>query len=91
MLLLWHVSLPQGNDLGWDSYSEFIVAAMTEQQARSTYPNGGGNDYWINDMRNDHEWIRFDEIHTLIVTCIGIADVTKVQNGQVIVSSYHAG
>lgn len=86
---------------GYDSYSSFIVACDTEQEARSTHPNGGlciGVDHkgWSNKDDREHiltrrrDWINVDKIDTLTVEWIGRAK-SSIQKGEVIMSEYHAG
>jgi hypothetical protein len=57
-LRLWHVSVPNGMDLGYDSYDSFVVACYTEDEARNTSPGG------INSILYYcwSGWINFEDI-----------------------------
>ena len=82
-LKLYHVSLPNGFNLGYDSYSDFVVAAYSEEEARNTYPGGGS----FEDRYG--EWISKNKVGELIVTEIGNA--SEFVKPGIIVESYHAG
>lgn len=86
MLKLYHVKLPDNNNfLGYDSYSEFVCTAYTEQEARNIHPSGSdGNWSWYGS------WIKLEQIDILEVTEIGIA-TPGTQPHKVIVASFHAG
>lgn len=62
MLKLYHVCLPVNALLGYDSYSEFVVAAHSKDEARNTHPSGSNNNWkW------DGQWIKPNMIDVLIV------------------------
>lgn len=81
-LKLYHVALPGEMLLGYDSYSEFVVAAYSEEEARNTHPGGEWFSY-------EGDWIAKDKVEKLLVKEIGNASET-VEPG-VIVSSFHEG
>lgn len=72
-LFLFHVQLPPNNKLSYDSFSEFIVAAESADDARNTYPNEcyAVDEEWPIDPG---VWVTKEEAHTLIVRLIGVAD-----------------
>lgn len=73
-LKIFHVKEPSDSKLGYDSYSEFVVAAETEDEARNTYPSGC---YAVNeDWPEEHggAWVSKDQVATLRVTLLGVAD-----------------
>jgi hypothetical protein len=84
MLKLYHVSRP-ANILGYDSYSEFVVAANSEEEARRVHPCGCDN--W---QVGSYEWVSIDKVGLLNVVEIGTA-ASNLTVGTVIVASYHAG
>ncbi len=84
---------------GWDTYSRFVVAAATAQQARRVYPSDyarwdkASRRFAYSDGRPSEEdgfgaWL--DAIDTLTVTEIGSA-VEGMEQGTVLCSSFHAG
>ena len=81
-LKLYHVALPTEMHLGYDAYSEFVVAAYSEEEARNTHPSFFGWNLY-------GEWITKDKVEKLLVKEIGNASAS-VEPG-VIVSSFHAG
>ena len=85
LLNIYHVEL-DGIDLGYDSYSDFITVAASEEEARSTHPSGSDGN-WYHD---DGDWIKFSDRHTLLVTLIGTAIAGNVLKGEVICASFHA-
>jgi hypothetical protein len=87
-LRLWHVSVPLGIDLGYDSHDSFVVACYTENEARNTSPNG-----LVLDLENKYSfygWIDFEDIPKLIVTEIGYAK-EGISFRSVIIASFNAG
>ena len=87
-LYLYHVSLPDEIDLGYDSFSEFVVACKNEVTARFMHPCGWEKSQWTE--RDTDEWLCQARVNELVVTCIGVAN-ENVKENQVIVASYHAG
>lgn len=89
-LRLWHVSVPGGMDLGYDSYDSFVVACYTEDEARNTSP--GGIDMSNKDKTHScwWGWINRDDISQLIVTEIGYAK-EGISFRSVIIASFNAG
>lgn len=56
---------------GYDTYASFVAAAATEEEVRRMHPRGRP----ITELDiYDYTWMWLDEIHTLRVTRIGIAD-----------------
>ena len=82
---LFHVTLPSGMFLGYDSYSEFVCVAFTKEEARKIHP-----DETDEEWKYRGSWIAEDEIDKLVVEEIGIA-YDNVKPGTVVVSSFHAG
>lgn len=87
-LFLYHVSLPEYMDLGYDSYSEFIVACKNEQTARFIHPTGLKKTEWTE--RKSDDWLTQDQVGKLVVMCIGTAN-GNVKEDEVIIAMYHAG
>ncbi len=71
------------DDLGYDSYSSFVVVAETEVEARYTHPSGKWPDY------QNYSWIPMNDINELTVVLLGAA-APGVGAG-VVVASFHAG
>lgn len=76
---LYHVSLPNDHIPKYDSYSEFVVAAYNEKEARSYHPSGSG--IW-----DDASWISKEYVGILLVKLIGSA-TNNVTAGTIIVAS----
>lgn len=76
-------------DLGYDSYSEFIVVALNETDARNTHP-GSGLLVGSANYRYDGSWVEEDQIKDLEVEEIGYANKSH-QSRQVLVASFNAG
>jgi hypothetical protein len=72
-LKLYHVELPNDIQLGYDSYSDFITTAYSEEEARKTSPGSYG-------------WTK--EIDKLIVTEIGTAS-ENVKSGVIMAHCYY--
>lgn len=87
-LWVWHVSTDY-NDifkyLGYDSYSDFVVVARSEEDARNIHP--GGCDDWT----RKGVWAKKEHIGHLKVTCIGLCTNPEFVEGQIICASFHAG
>lgn len=101
VLNLYHVKRTD-NKQGYDTYSAFIVACYTEQEARETHPNECRKfNRKLNGWSNLHDdtrivsdrydgWIPVNEISSLDVEFIGKAK-ESFKNGEVIMSLYNAG
>ena len=79
---LYHVS--QRENIHHDSYSDFVVCAESEEEARHTHPNTRSTDPWGN---RDNTWCRTPEDVT--VKYLGEASDT-LEKG-IVCSSFHAG
>tara|TARA_B110000858_G_C17796329_1_gene472607 strand:+ start:81 stop:791 length:711 start_codon:yes stop_codon:yes gene_type:complete len=53
---VFHVSQTKNN--GYDTYSDFVVVARSEGEARATHPRGGGDSftYRKNELERNEEW-----------------------------------
>lgn len=83
---IYHVKLPDGRRLDYDSYSEFVAVANTEEEARNLHPSGSDSNW-------EHvcgEWVEKNETSTLIVAHIGIS-LLDIVKPTVITTSYHSG
>ena len=87
-LKLFHVSTAE--NLGYDSYSDFIICCESEEVARNTQP---GNIYkWWKDesyMPAHDSWVKPKKVKDLEVAFLGIAN-PQVEEG-VLCSSFNAG
>ena len=94
---LWQVTRPHHG--GWDTYSRFIVAAATAQQAMRVYPSDyarwdkAGRRFVFSDGRPSEEdgygaWT--DAIDSLEVVGLGTA-IEGMEQGTVLCASFHAG
>lgn len=94
-LFLYHVSIPDSiHYLGYDSYSEFVIASTCEENARHVHPGSGlGKGKWNlrGALMRYNDWIHEEDIDKLIVKCIGVAQPGLFQEDEIIISSYHAG
>lgn len=81
---LWHISQNVNN--GYDTYSDAVVAAETEQEARMTHPSEYADSPWNGKADANYDsWCNAGQV---VVVCIGQAygDVKK----GVICASFHA-
>lgn len=80
---LYHVKQTINND--YDTYSDFVIAANTEEEARNTHPSGN-QACW--DGTYAGSWVSIRDRHQLVVTHIG-----KARPGitGIICRSFHAG
>lgn len=71
---------------GYDTYSDFVACAESEQEAREMTPDGGFGEKDFSIKYSS--WIKFEDINTLEVKLIG-----KAQNTEkgVVLASFHAG
>jgi hypothetical protein len=78
---------------GYDEYSEFVVCASSEDEAKRTHPSGAFSEAdWIDKEGYNtkyHGWVKPSQIDTLTVKLIGFAEPT-LEKG-VVCASYHAG
>ena len=87
---LWLISQDENN--GYDTYDKAVVAAETEEQARTIHP-GGCADYWLLDNHyRGHayhyaDWAR--SLDRVSVTLIG--DALPERAAGVICASFNAG
>jgi hypothetical protein len=87
---IYRVTLPASINLGYDSYSEFMIVAECEEEARNMHPGCEMpfNSMGEYDIRSD--WIQIDKIDQLIVEEIGLANKDH-QDTEILTKSYHAG
>lgn len=88
ILWLYHVN---GSHLksDYDTYSDFVVAAYSPQEASLYHPSG-----CLIEERGPYtnDWVTLDQVHLLKVTCIGLAcSSPDMLPGAVICASFHAG
>jgi len=93
---LWRVERP--DEGGYDTYSDFIVAAATAEQAARVHPSKYNR--WDRALRRfvnrydgtpSEEWGSWtDAVDSLKVVCIGTA-VEGTEHGTVLCASFHAG
>lgn len=79
---LWHIS--QDENIGYDTYSDAVVAAKTGAAARRIHPDGR---YEWNDEDGYSTWVPSPDL--VKVKCIGMA--RKGTKPGIICASYHAG
>ncbi len=86
-LYLWHIEWVEGH--GYDEYSDAVVVARTEADARLIHPDGSGKppEKWI-EPGGWGEWRVKPE--QLKVVKVGTA-APHLKAGEVVVASYHAG
>tara|TARA_R110000824_G_scaffold153443_2_gene325095 strand:+ start:171 stop:422 length:252 start_codon:yes stop_codon:yes gene_type:complete len=74
------------DDVGYDEFDSMIVAADSEDDAKSIHPYGDASfPCWNNDYGS---WVRKEEIDTLLkIWCIGETELKK----GVILASFNAG
>ena len=104
LLNIYHVRLPERcidlrlddfPKFSYDKYSEFVVIAHSEEEARNIHPNGTPlSQHAVIKMRGGYQrssdWISTRHAEYLIVTKVGVADESETQT-RVLVASYHAG
>jgi hypothetical protein len=77
---------------GYDTYSEFVACADSEEQARNMHPDGilDDNDVSVNLKKGafNYGWVRREELNKLTVTLIGTAIEQPIG---VVIASFHAG
>jgi len=90
---IYRVSLPQGLDLGYDSYSEFTMIADCEATARNTHPGQErrfDDFYPRSDGTTGRDWVQPNQLHLLVVEELGLANAEN-QHEKVLTKSFHAG
>jgi hypothetical protein len=81
----------KGVDLGYDSYSEFVCFAYSEEEALNTHPSGS-NSAWSN--KYDSTWVKKSQVKDFLTAArIGKASKQTVidEESRVILASFHAG
>ena len=76
----------QTKNNGYDTYSDAVVAAWTEEEARNIHPCGYKKTPDLRDEWDDGTWAKPDDV---MVQLIGVAESDEVQG--VVCSSFHAG
>lgn len=99
LLWIWHVSTENHKDLkylDYDTFSDFIIVAKTEQEARTTHPYGSVDESeetkqlrW--DPLYNMTWVKREHLPLLTVTCLGLCTNPKYVSRQIICASFHAG
>ena len=89
MFKIYRVSLPNSTRLGYDSYSEFVAIAESEEKVRMMHPNSGTYNPKF-DYEWGNTWIKFEQTDTLIVEEIGVAN-KNYQKEVILTASFHAG
>jgi len=79
---LYHISQTENND--YDTYSDLVVCAASEEEARLIHPRHG-DDPWKEDTFGS--WCKSPE--SVTVECIGDA-LPNIEPG-IICASFHAG
>lgn len=94
---LWRVERP--DEGGYDTYSDFIVAAVTAEQAARVHPSAKytrwdkASQRFVSryDGTPTEEWGSWtDDVDGLKVACIGMA-IDGMEHGTVLCASFHAG
>ena len=81
---LWLISQTVNN--GWDTYSDAVVAAETEEDARCIHPAGPPYTVTIEEEECYGCWAEFDDI-----AARHIGDAVEGTEAGVICASYHSG
>lgn len=88
-MLLWLLEQTENND--YDTYSDCIVCAMTEEDAKKIHPSGrstanySGQNSWKIAF---HSWASHPD--NVTATLIGLSNGAH-KHGDVICASFHAG
>lgn len=90
---LWKISQNKNND--YDTYSDAVVIARNEEEAKSLHPDGIYVYKFLLEegwYHGDHKWSAHDWVDFKDVKCerIGIADA-QFEKPDVIIASFHAG
>jgi hypothetical protein len=92
MKCLYHLS--QTRNRKWDTYSDFVVCAKSEQAACSMHPDKEVTqtyDEWIRHTQgDDYDWTR-EWVVPCHVTCMLIGTASDDLPLGVVCASYHAG
>lgn len=78
---LWFIS--QSENTGYDTYSDAVVAAETEDKARMTHPGG---DEWNGKKDTWSTWTSADRVRVKL-----IGEAINGTEAGVICASFHAG
>jgi len=83
---IYHLS--QEENEGWDTFSDCVVVAENETEARNVHPGAGYEPEWWTQKRFQHgTWATKPE--NIRVVCIGTANAD--QERDVVCASFHAG
>ena len=86
---LYRISQSVNND--YDTYSDAVVCAESEDAARRIHPSGyTGGDWWIQKEGEYYADSWASKLEEVKVELIGIA-VESVELNSIIISSFHAG
>ena len=84
---IWLVARPEEHGVGYDEYDSFVCQAKTEDEARNLFPRSYHQPRKWNECDT---WINEDQLHTLIVTLLGVSD-DQDSPPSVILASFNAG
>ena len=80
--------IERSDEVGYDEFDSMIVAANSEDDAKSIHPYDHADNLTINFDNDYGSWVKKAEIDTLLnVTCIGETELKK----GVILASFNAG
>jgi hypothetical protein len=85
---IYHVERTDGGG-GYDTFSDFVVIASSEQEARKINPvsSWGYSNNEVTEKEDDGEWVKFSQTKAnLIVTAS-----PEYEKNIIICSSFHAG
>lgn len=85
---------------GFDTFSDAVVCAQSEDAARDIHPAGNwlpdfililwGEDYEPDEDDVRYDWVQRTELDLVQVEYLGVAD-SSIAPGRVVCASYHAG
>ena len=75
-------------EVKYDTYDSFICAATSVNNARKIHPTGAKENF--DDKYLHRGWVNKEDINTLTVTRIGIAE-PGIEEDTLIIASYNAG
>ena len=86
---IYHVSTDK--NLGYDSYSEFVIVCKTKEIARNSHPMNGEYKWWTNEryVGKHDSWVMEEDVPSLEVENVGVAK--KGAEGGILCASFHAG
>ena len=76
------------DEVDYDEYDAFIVAAKDEEQARNQHPRNNNN--WCDNF-GGHGWVSFRNKASLTVTVIGKASEEQYTKPTILLASFNAG